>query len=242
MPTKNNAKNPAAPAQPNQSLGAGIDCLLALASAREPMGSRPLARKLGLEATKVNRLLGTLASIGLAVKTEDRRYVPGPGLHVLAAMSLRGSRLFSAAAPVLEELRASTGMLVALGVLWRREVCYLFHAPPGTPLEATVAARDLFPAERSAIGLALFAAEEKVNYRKYYAKESLPEIESAVRQARARGYALAPDNVSMAVAVGNPAVAALALADPAGKALGISRQKSLLKKLQRASGQIVEDM
>jgi len=225
------------PSQPYQSLGAGIDVLLALAMSNKPTGSRPLARKLGLEATKVNRLLGTLASLGLARKTEDRRYIVGPGVHVLAAMSLRGSRLFSAALPVLERLQAESGRLVALGVLWRREVCYLFHCPFRKPVEASVAAHDLFPAEESAIGLALLADCEDVCLENYFDEGELETLRRNVAKTRQRGYGLAPDGVSMAVTVGSPSVAALAVAND-GRKLNGTELKNFLILLKAAAEEI----
>jgi len=237
MPKRTTAAANISPSQPYQSLGAGIDVLLALAMSNEPVGSRPLARKLGLEATKVNRLLGTLASLGLASKTEDRRYVIGPGVHVLAAMSLRGSRLFSAALPVLEELQSKTGRLVALGVLWRREVCYLFHSPADQPVEASVAARDLYPAEHSSIGLALLAERPEGHWENLFDASELKEVETHVTDNRRRGYALSPDGVSMAVAVGSPAVAAVAVANEKRK-LTAAQQKKFFKILQEAAEEI----
>src|SRR5690348_18426155 len=78
--------------QPNQSLIDGIATLQALATSSEPAGCRELARRLGIDATKVNRLLKTLAYLGIARQTADRKYAPGPGMHVLAAQSLFASR------------------------------------------------------------------------------------------------------------------------------------------------------
>ncbi|MFW6303795.1 MAG: IclR family transcriptional regulator [Candidatus Sumerlaeota bacterium] len=227
------------PSQPYQSLGAGIDVLLALAMSKEPVGSRPLSRKLNIEATKVNRLLGTLASLGLARKTEQRQYVIGPGIHVLAAMSLRGSHLFSSALPVLEELQAETGLLVALGVLWRREVCYLFHCPPESPVEFNVAARDLFPAEKSAIGLALFAEDGSNRFQEYYTAQEVETIHARIQKTQKEGYALAPDSVSMAVAVGSPGLAGLAVAND-GQKLTAAQQREYYKALKQAAKKIAE--
>src|SRR5450432_664771 len=109
------------PAQPNQSLANGIACLQALTAAEDAIGSRELARRLGLEPTLANRLLGTLAELGLAERTPERKYRPGPGIHVLAAQSLRGSGLLQAALPVIRGL-LDEGLAVALGVLWRSDV------------------------------------------------------------------------------------------------------------------------
>jgi len=89
------------PAQPNQSLIDGLACLQQLASEREPVGGRELARDLGLEPTRVHRLLRTLAHLGLAQQDAQRRYRPGPGIHVLAAQAMFGSGLLRRALPVL---------------------------------------------------------------------------------------------------------------------------------------------
>ena len=122
------------PAQPNQSLAHGLSCLQMVVSAGEPIGSRELARALGLEHTRVSRLLGTLAMLGLTEKTADSKYQPGPAIHVLAAQSIQGSRLLTASLPQLKLLQ-HTGMDVALGVVWRKHVCYLFYGRSGLALE-----------------------------------------------------------------------------------------------------------
>ena len=105
------------PAQPNKSLLNGIACFQVVAAEKMPLGSREIARRLGLGHTRVSRLLGTLASLGLVARTKNRKYIPGPGIHVLSAQSLHGSGLLSAAIPVLRRIHARR-MIVALGVLW----------------------------------------------------------------------------------------------------------------------------
>src|SRR3569832_2831769 len=117
-------------AQPNQSLIEGITTLQALATSPEPVGCRELARRLQADPTKINRLLKTLAYLGIARQTANRKYTAGPGMHVLAAQSLFASVLIRRALPELEALRRF-GHTVALGVLLGVNVSYLFHAPPG---------------------------------------------------------------------------------------------------------------
>jgi len=82
------------------------------------VGGRELARELGLEPTRVNRLLRTLAHLGLAQQDDRRKYRRGPGIHVLAAQAKFRSGLLRRAMPVLESLRRFE-FTVALGVLWR---------------------------------------------------------------------------------------------------------------------------
>jgi len=66
------------PAQPNHSLKRGLACLQSVVSSERPVGSREVARLLGEKHTQVNRLLGTLASLGLAECTPDWKVLPGP--------------------------------------------------------------------------------------------------------------------------------------------------------------------
>lgn len=201
-----------APAQINQSLQGGIDCLLQLVSADGPVGCSELAAQLGMDITRVNRLLGTLSCLGIAERTSDRRYIPGPGLHILSAMSLRGSHLLTAALPHLRRLvDESGGLNVALGVLWQRHVCYLFHGGPDRPLEAAIAPNRLFPANQSSIGRVLLCRRPEPDVlARFPDLPSRGPFMKSLTAVRKHGYALTDDAQSIAVAVGAPAIAGLA--------------------------------
>lgn len=177
------------PAQPNLSLIKGVECLQTVIAAQGPIGSREAARRLGFEHTRVNRLLGTLCALGLLEQTPDRRYRPGPGIHVLAAQSLNASGLLRAALPELRKFK--NGKLdLALGVLWNNSVCYFFFRRPGMDTVSAISGRELFPAKDSSIGRIIMAKGKKE-----YA---------LVRMNR--------DHASIAVGVGSPVFAGLALA------------------------------
>ena len=141
-------------AQPNQSVGHALSCLVALTDAGGPVGSREVARRLGMEHTRVNRLLGTLAELGLAERDTKRKYRPGPGIHGLAAGAMRGSGLLQAALPEIRTLHAA-GFGVALGLLWAGRVVYLYHGHPQHPLEDNLAAHDSWDPQQSSIGQVL---------------------------------------------------------------------------------------
>jgi DNA-binding IclR family transcriptional regulator len=160
-------------AQPNQSLIDGILTLQALASASEPVGCRELARQLGANTTRVNRLLKTLAYMGIVRQTSDRKYAPGPGMHVLAAQSLFASGLIRRALPELERLRRF-GHTVAMGVLWNDSVSYLFHAPPGIEAARGLGRIGLLPATTSGIGIVLLAQLPDDEVRDIYADRDIP--------------------------------------------------------------------
>ncbi len=168
------------PAQPNQSLIDGLAVLQALASGGQAVGSRQMARELGLEATRVNRLLKTLAHLGIAMQTPDKQYVPGPAMHVLAAQAMFGSGLLRRAIGPLEGL-AKFNMSVAMGVLWRDQVAYLYHATPRSKPADALGRVGLFPATRSGIGLALLATRSDADVRATYANHSdIPNFPNGV--------------------------------------------------------------
>jgi DNA-binding IclR family transcriptional regulator len=190
-----------------------------------------------MDPTRVSRLLGTLAWLGLAEQDEHRKYRPGAAVHVLSALSLHGSHLLTGALPVLRELSTETGLTVALGVLWRSHVCYLYHGGPRTPLELALGARGPFPARQSSIGrvlLAQLSQEELDDFLRREGREAngLATVLAGVRE---RGYARGGmKGESLAVAVGCPAIAALAVAgeiDPAHEA-------GLAERLMAAATQI----
>ena len=207
-------------AQTYLSLVNGLECLRMLASAEGPIGSREVARRLGLEHTKVNRLLATLAQIGLAEKTTERKYRPGPAIHVLAAQSAHGSRLLRGALPHLAELKKE-GLMVALGVLWRGYVCYVYSSRPGEEAASGIASGALFPGEQSSIGLVFLAEVERDAERKFVEQAAIEgrkvnerELKRHLKQVRRDGHAVVRrgESVSLGVPVGDPAVAGLAFA------------------------------
>jgi DNA-binding IclR family transcriptional regulator len=233
------------PAQPNQSLIDGLTVLQALAVSTEPVGGRALARELGLEATRVNRLLKTLAYLGMARQTPNRKYLPGPAMHVLSAQSLFGSGLIRRALPVLETLQHS-GHVVALGVLWRDQVCYLYHWDKGETAASALGRMNLYPASQSSIGRMLLAWQEEDQVRALYGNREIPlylggidDLLKDLREAREQGYAYAiqrpePLNSSLAVPVGLPPYAAIAL----GGAVDARSITHSVKTLQNAAAQI----
>lgn len=219
------------PAQPNQSLIDGLACLQALAAYREPIGSRELARTLDLDPTRVNRLLKTLAHLGLAEQDASRKYRPGPAIHVLAAESLFGSGLLRRAFGPLESL-LPFGHLVAMGVLWRDRTCYLYHGGRKDPVAHGVGHPILFPAVASGLGMALLAHKPQAEVRSLYehadsrpgalaSPDPPPTLDgrhgllAKLRHIRRQGYALVPipdsPRRTLGVALGRPPYAAIGL-------------------------------
>jgi DNA-binding IclR family transcriptional regulator len=239
MPPKPNA-------QPNQSLIDGIATLQALATSAEPVGTRELARRLGFEVTRVNRLLRTLAYLGIARQTADRKYTSGPGMHVLAAQSLFASGLIRRALPALNQLRRF-GLTVALGVLWRDNVSYLFHAPQGTEVSEALGRIGLYPATRGGIGMVLLAELPDDEVTHLYSNvadiprfpQGLQPLLAELKEIRANGYArvlVDPEHSyhTIAVTVGDPVHSAIGVSGWIPKA----NTKTIVNALRAAASQI----
>ncbi|MGK3192445.1 IclR family transcriptional regulator domain-containing protein [Enterobacter soli] len=190
--------------QPNQSLIDGIRCLQYLVSSDRAIGCRELARLMGINTTRANRLLMTMASIGLTMQDEHRRYLPGPGIHALAAQSIRGSALFSRALPILERY-APRDIVVALGVLWEDQIIYIWHSVPGRQTTQALAGYRMLPAWQSVIGMALLAEESDEQLKLRFTDEQWRNLAPHVEQQRKTGRVIwhhDDGEVSMAIPVG----------------------------------------
>ena len=207
-----------------------LDVLFHLARKRTPAGVRQMGRELDMTPTRVQRYLGTLAYLGLADRTPQRKYTTGPAIHVLSAIGLRGSGLISRAVEVLPSL-SDTGCAVALGVLWRQTISYLYFQAPGAPLTQALGRAEDYPAWDSVVGLVLLTPRSEDALRGEF-PDHADRVVKRVRQTRRRGYAslARPDGTtSLAVPVGSPPVAGLALTGT------IENQSALLERLRETA-------
>jgi len=230
------------PAQPNQSLIDGLVVLRALAVAGEPVGSREMARRLSLEPTRINRLLKTLASIGVARQTPDRRYVPGPAMHVLSVQAMYGSGLLRRAATAIERLK-SFKLHVALGVLWQSQVVYLYQARPAQSSDDALAVSGLYPAEQSGVGVPILAGMADDDVQNLYTDRQplggMPALLARLKRVREAGHAYLARNEhraedALGIAIGKPAFAGLTLAGRINE----SQVSSLIDPLHQAAADI----
>ena len=224
------------PAQPVTGLIDGLIVLQELATSTAPVSGLKLSKTLNIEATKVNRILKTLAWLGFAYRTSQGCYSSGPAMHVLAAQSLYGSGLIQRSIKQLTDL-TKLGHIVAMGMLWRNQVAYLFFWQPGTPVQESFGRTSLFPATHSSIGLALLAEKDDEEVRRIMSEDNIPgfksidELFGKLETIRESGYAKAFYNkrYSYAVKLGCPAYAAIAISGP-----GLdSQEKEIIEQLQK---------
>lgn len=223
------------PAQPNQSLMEGMEVLLALARRGESAGVRELARELGMTPTRLQRYIATLAHLGFARQNADRRYESGPGIHALSAITLSASGLAQRALTILPEL-ADLGVIVALGVLWRKSVSYLYFSQPGTTLSQSLGRASDYPAWDSVIGHVLMAQQSDAWIAQNFAPQ-LSQLMPCIRTVRHCGFARIPrenGEVSLGIPVGSPAFAGLAAVGHFSPCL----EPELLQRLQTCAAQL----
>lgn len=190
----------------------GLEVLRELAISREALSCKHISEKLGFEMTRINRILKTLDYMGLAYRDKSRHYLAGPGIHVLAVQSMIGSGLLRRALPVLEGL-GKYKLTVALGVLWRDSVSYLYHnsAARLNTFDA-IGSLAVHPAETSSIGIALLSELDDEDISILYKEREAPF--NAIHKCRADGFSCivnSKEQFSLAVKLGNPAYGAIAL-------------------------------
>lgn len=201
------------PAQKVNGLIDGIAVLQELTMSQEPASGKVIAEKLGLPPVRVNRLLKTLAYLGLTHRNASRKYSVGPGMHVLAAQSMAASGLLKRAIPYLK-LLGKSGMVVALGVLWKDQVCYLFHNSGKCDFSEGLSNMRLYPALNSSIGLALLADMSTEAVEQHIGSNNInEELLAKLHQINKQEYASIQhqDHISLAVTIGKPAYAAIAV-------------------------------
>lgn len=202
------------PAQPVQGLMDGLTVLQELAVAKEPLSCKNVSEKLGIELTRVNRLLKTLDYLDIAHQTQNRKYRMGPGIHVLAVQSMLGSGLIAKSLPVLERLKVH-GYVVALGVLWRDTVSYLYHASPEMSNSQAIARIGLYPATESSIGMILLSQKSRDGIIDLFPeKRDLSTFLKKLEIIKRNGHSAikTSENVlSIAVKLGQPAYAGIAI-------------------------------
>ena len=87
-----------------------------LAGCSEPVMLKDISRELGFPKSSAHALAQTLVSRGYVIQDATERYVLVHGSRHGSALRAREARLLSAAHPVMERLRESSGETVIIGV------------------------------------------------------------------------------------------------------------------------------
>jgi len=106
-------------------VGRVLRALELLAGQSEPLRLIEISRTLELPTSSAHALLQQLIKFDYAKQVgHERRYVQGPGLALLGSRVRAGLQIVKVARPVLEDIAASTGENVYLGMRQSRGIVY----------------------------------------------------------------------------------------------------------------------
>lgn len=184
-----------------QSADRALAILAAFNEGRPEVTVSELAAELGMHKSTVSRLLATLQARGL-VRREGDRFLPGFELARLGGLAVRGLALAAAARPALDALAEETGETVNLAVAERGQALNVLQVQTahfvgmtdwtgrGAPLHATANGKVLL-----AFGAASLPG--KLPALTPHTITSVPALEAELEQVRARGYAVAVEELEL---------------------------------------------
>ncbi len=140
------------------TVGGAIEVLLAFTDAAPERGVTDLAQELGMDKSRVHRLLSSLAAGGLLMPTpRSRRYVLGPTLVLLGERAARQGALPRTAQPIIDELARAAHESVVLCVMDRLGYRTVASADGPSDLRFATELGRWFPGAGGASGHVLFA-------------------------------------------------------------------------------------
>lgn len=164
----------------------------------EDVGTNELARRTGINASTVSRLLATLAARGLVRHVEETgRYRLGPRLVQLGSAALAGLDLRDLARPVLTSLAAETGETATLSVPGEPDAITIDFVQSSSSVQSVARVGRPSVAHATATGkvaLAFGAAELPPGPLRAYTERTITDREALaaeLAQVREQGFALA---------------------------------------------------
>lgn len=186
-----------------RTVGRVLRALELLASQPEPLRLMEIARALEVPTSSAHALLQQLIKYDYVKPVgQERRYVQGPGLVLLGSRVRAGLHIIKVARPVLEEIAASTGENVYLGIRQPRGIAYADSVEAESGIMARFPLGSIRPVHATSPGkvfLAFHVPKGQVNsflgpeplpaYTRYTTTDRV-KLQQQLDQARARGYAI----------------------------------------------------
>lgn len=160
----------------SSSLDQGLSILGCFSAERPLLGINDLSDLLGMSRSTTHRYATTLVELGYLEQDPSRKYRLAPHASDLGMTVLETTGLRAAARPHLEQLRASTGYTVGVGLLDATEAVYADHLASrrhGQVMTGpTIRAGVRLPAHCTSIGKALLASLPEGERENVLAKSS----------------------------------------------------------------------
>jgi DNA-binding IclR family transcriptional regulator len=183
--------------------------------ADEPLTFTEITEATGLARSTTSRLLAALERIDLLQRDPVGAYVAGSLFALYAARHDRWQETARVARPFLDELRDRTGETAHLGVAQGSRVLHIAQADSAYLLGTRDWTDTSVPEHCSALGKVLLAAgalplpQEPLEQRTARSLADLAALDQHLAQVRARGYAVAADELEVGLtAVAAPVVGA----------------------------------
>jgi IclR family pca regulon transcriptional regulator len=239
----------------------GLRAIEAFESVERRLTLSEVAARAGLTRAAARRYLHTLCALGYGAR-EGRYFSLTPRVMKLGYAFMSATSLPSLAQPLLEQVGAQTGEVVALAILDGPEVVFLARSTPRKTIPSLTGIGGRLSAFYSSSGRVLLAAERDSKIERLMRELDRPKRLTAkkkasyqdslreIRRARRVGYAINNEEtelglVSIAVPVLTPrgaAVAAISLSSRASE-MSLSRMGGeALSFLQAASRSLTEQL
>ncbi|KUL27869.1 IclR family transcriptional regulator domain-containing protein [Actinoplanes awajinensis] len=189
-----------------EALARGLDVLRAFRSGTPSMTLSEIAGLTGLARPTVRRILITLETLGY-VRGAGRGYALTPRVLDLGMAYVHSLSLWDVARPHMEKLVAQTGESTSMAQMDGSDIVYVARVavPKIVTLAVTIGTR--FPAAATSMGKVLLAALPPATVAGVVAEASRSgitprrqpspaELETALREVRAKGWALADQDLA----------------------------------------------
>lgn len=143
----------------NQSLERGLQILELVQDSSVPLGTREMARRLGLSAPTVQRLVNTLSEHHYLARDPDtRRYKIGYQALIFGNSISRGDELLIAGRRELTEVTRKLRLDSYMATLQGQRAFYLLCVTGDAPISVRCEPGDTIPLHSTAIGKAILAS------------------------------------------------------------------------------------
>jgi IclR family pca regulon transcriptional regulator len=189
-----------------EALARGLDVLRCFKAGRPVMTLSEIAAVTGLARPTVRRILLTLEELGY-VRSAERGFGLTPRVLELGMAYVNALSVWDIARPHMQRLVAATGESTSMAQLDGADIVYVARVavPKIVTLAVTIGTR--FPAPATSMGKVLLAALGPDELSGVLAQESRsgitprwhpsrPELDAALREVRAKGWALADQELA----------------------------------------------
>lgn len=192
-----------------EALARGLDVIACFGDKHRTMSLSEVAAATGLARPTARRLLLTLQELGM-VRTSDGAFELTPKVVTLGLAYVSSQGLWDIARPYLKELVAQTGESSSMAQLDGSDIVYVARVSVPKLIALRVDIGTRFPAVQTSQGKVLLAALSQEDLARALAEPSrsgLPpyigrsraQLEDELTQVRARGWALADEELAKGV-------------------------------------------